>query len=349
MTVYLTQGVSLLPQSLTLENLYQKYFPSNIQSIKYISENDYKLPIVDKMVRRVSNAQSRWLLYAGINSWELNLAQKVQPHERGLFLGLSTSDSDDTIDPVAFDAKCTEDYVNQATTQMQPMIGLTLLNSSTASHLAQHLDIQGENAFFSPHSDAGAMALIEGYYSIYEKRNRLALCGGGSQKISTWYKLSYARLFDKYKSFSLSESASFVTLHTNATQADAKISYVQRTFICHKEDYHRLFKSEKIKTANITQVIHAGLASQIYNPFYELQLFFPNVYQFNIDYQLGYTGPASAFLALNLAIRLKQNRLIVNNINNIDNQHINSDMTTLIIIHSESSCVAILVNFNMTD
>lgn len=349
MTVYLTQGANLLPQSLKLESLYQTSISSNIQPIKCINENDYQLPTVDKMVKRVSNAQSRWLLWAGINSWVSGLAQEVQPYQRGLFLGLATSDADDTINPVAFDANCTEDYINQATTQMQPMIGLTLLNSSSASHLAQHLDIQGENGFFSPHSDAGAIALIEGYYSVNEKCNGLALCGGGSQKISTWYKLSYARLFDKYKLLSLSEAASFVTLHTNAKHADAKISHVQRAFIRHEKDYHQLFESLKTKAGHITQVIHTGLSSQTYQQFDDLQLFFPNVYQFNIDNQLGYVGPASAFIALNFAITLKQNRLIVKNLNDIESQSINSDMTTLIVIHSESSCVTILVNFNIRD
>lgn len=349
MTVYLTRGVNLLPQSLKLDDLYQTNISTNSRLIRAIDENNYQLPTVDKMVKRVSNAQSRWLLWTGINSWNSSLAQEVQPEQRGLFLGLGTSDADDTVNPVAFDANTTEDYINQVTTQMQPMIGLTLLNSSSASHLAQHLDIQGDNGFFSPHSDAGATALIEGYYSIFEKHVKLALCGGGSQKISTWYKLSYARLFDKYKQLSVSEAASFVNLHTNANHADAKISHVQRTFIRHENDYYRLFESLRNKASHITQVIHAGLASQIYQQFDDLQSFFPNVYQFNIDRQLGYVGPASAFIALNLAIRLKQNHLIVKNINEIESQSINSDMNTLIVIHSESSCIAVLVNFDIKD
>lgn len=349
MTVYLTRGANLLPQALKLDDLYKTNLTSNAQSVRSIDEGNYQLPTVDKMVKRVSNAQSRWLLWTGINSWDLSLAQEVRPEQRGLFLGLGTSDADDTIDPVAFDANTTDDYINQVTTQMQPMIGLTLLNSSSASHLAQHLDIQGDNGFFSPHSDAGAIALIEGYYSIFEKHAKLALCGGGSQKISTWYKLSYAKLLDKYKQLTLSEAASFVTLHSNANYADAKISHVQRTFIHHKNDYYRLFESLKNRASHITQVIHAGLASQIYQQFDDLQLFFPNVYQFNIDRQLGYVGPASAFIALNLAIKLKQNQLIVRNINEIESQNINSDMNTLIVIHSDSSCIAVLVNFNIKD
>ncbi len=68
--------------------------------------------------------------------------------------------------------------------EIYPLRTLTMLNNIAVCQAAIHLNIQGENAVFSPHGDAGCQALGEGANVVSEGRARAVLAGGVSEVIS---------------------------------------------------------------------------------------------------------------------------------------------------------------------
>ncbi|KMJ43827.1 hypothetical protein AB204_17645 [Xenorhabdus khoisanae] len=365
MGIYITSGTSLLPDGLSVDDIIHGRIPDvhlpadpshlpNILGERCIDETAFAMPRMDKIVRRVANAQSRWVLYTGIKTWENSIGDRFSPEQRGLFIGLGTSDADDSSTPIAFDAKDDEDYVVKALVETPPLMGLTLLNTSTASHLSQHLDITGDNGFFSPHVDAGGNALLEGYYSIKEKRSQFVLCGGGSQKISTWYYLAYENLI-KGVPWIPAEAASFITLHEDSHHADSEISQVFRTLLLHRDHVGRLLawmsgekmSEEKVSEENSSpaQIIHVGkitdeFTAQVYDTF-------PSAAQFNLDKALGYCGSAAPFVAINLAIEIHKKGTAIDNVSrNARSQH-SSGLTWILVHGLENQCTAILLRMGM--
>ncbi|WP_340621071.1 hypothetical protein [Xenorhabdus siamensis] len=357
MGIYITRGSSLLPDSLSMDdiiygNIKEAYLSDNTPRLphiigeRFIKKGDFVMPSMDKMIRRAAHEQSQWVLYTGIKTWENSIGANFTPEQRGLFIGLGTSDSDNNFYLIASDTKDDKDYVSKALVETPPLMGLMLLNTSTASLLSQHLNITGDNAFFSPHVDAGGHALLEGYYSIKEKRSQFALCGGNAQKILTWYYLAYEHLLGDTP-WLPAEAASFISLHEDSQNADGEITYVNRMIIYDSNQYTRFLS--KIITSGLSphQIIHVGKVDSEYIPLtYKI---FSDAVQFNLDKAIGYTGPAASFIAINLAIEMSQKTL------GIDNTHANliyqqPSPLVLILVHGlEKQCIAVLLRMKMAE
>lgn len=355
MKIYITRGISLLPDSLNINDIIHgnikkadlsdnKLRLPHITGERFIKERDFVMPSMDKMIRRTAHEQSQWVLYTGIKTWENSIGENFPPDQRGLFIGLGTSDADNNFYLIASDTKDDKDYVSRALVETPPLMGLALLNTSTASHLSQHLGITGDNAFFSPHIDAGGHALLEGYYSIKEKRCQFALCGGNAQKISTWYYLAYERLIGDTP-WLPAEAASFITLHGDSQNADGEITYANRMIINDSNQYTRFLS--KIITSGLSphQIIHVGnVGSEYISSTHDV---FPDAIQFNLDKAIGYTGPAASFIAINLAIEMYQKTV------GVDNTHSNLiyqqlSPLVLILVHGlEKQCIAVLLRMRM--
>ncbi|EHT04836.1 beta-ketoacyl synthase N-terminal-like domain-containing protein [Klebsiella oxytoca] len=349
MKVYVSAGATLLPQCFRIEDTGKENFSIPLHNDgdmfieNMIADSDFQLCNIDKTVKRISNLQSRWLLHSGIKTWnDSTIGEFVSPEERGIFLGLGTSDSDDNITPVGFSEKDKNSYVATALTNMQPTIGLTLLNTSSASQLAQHLDIRGDNAFFSPHSDAGASAVIEGFYSIYHKKNKIALCGGVSQKISDWFYLSYEKVLRDRNCLNLTEASSFILIHNDAEHASAQLGHIQRSVIHDQTQYQRFLKKYHHLARNRLALIHIGLGCDNYDYLEPDDHVFAGVPSIKLERHLGYSGAASVFLAINYAIYRHNNGKA-----NAGNQPPNLANQVLIINHGlHGNCAAMMLNFN---
>ncbi|MDC9597285.1 hypothetical protein [Xenorhabdus anantnagensis] len=355
MGIYITSGMSLLPDGLSIDDIIHgkiqeahlsnrsPHLP-NILGERCIDETSFVMPRMDKIVRRVANAQSRWVLYTGIETWENSFGDEFPPEQRGLFIGLGTSDADDSSIPIAFDAENDEDYVSRALIETPPLMGLTLLNTSTASHLSQHLDITGDNGFFSPHVDAGGNAFLEGYYSIKEARSQFVLCGGGSQKISTWYYLSYERLI-KDVPWIPAEAASFITLHEDSHHADGEVSQVFRTTLHNRDQVGRLLTWMSGENRLPAQIIHVGKTKAEFTA--QVDDMLPSALQFHLDKAMGYCGAAAPFVAINLLIEMHKKGLAIDNVNqNARCQH-SSDLAWILVHGLDNQCIAILLRMGM--
>ncbi|WP_316425999.1 beta-ketoacyl synthase N-terminal-like domain-containing protein [Klebsiella oxytoca] len=349
MKVYVTAGATLLPQCFSIEDTVNenRLIPSQNDGDMFIenmiSDGDFQLCNVDKTVKRISNRQSRWLLHSGIKTWnDTTIGELASPEERGLFLGLGTSDCDDNVTPVGFSEKDKNSYVATALANMQPTIGLTLLNTSSASQLAQHLDIRGDNAFFSPHSDAGASALIEGIYSIYHQKNKIALCGGVSQKISDWFYLSYEKVLRDRNCLNLTEASSFIFIHNDAERASAQLGDIRRSLIHDQTQYQQFLKQYHHLARDSFALIHTGLGCDNYDYLEPDDYVFADVPTIKLERHLGYSGAASVFLAINYAIYRHNNGKA-----NAGSRPPNPANQVLIINHGlHGNCAAMVLNFN---
>ena len=74
--------------------------------------------------------------------------------------------------------------------EIYPLWPLSMLNNISFCQVAINLDIKGENSVFSPAADSGAQAMIEGFNTVLDKKARVVLAGGVSEKVSP---LSLAR------------------------------------------------------------------------------------------------------------------------------------------------------------
>lgn len=352
MNVFVSAGASLLPPHLRIDkDVFLE--PKELAQFRHgdfienkLSDSDYHLINADKTVRRISNSQSRWLLYSGEMTWKkTSLSNDYSPEKRGLFLGFGTSDADDNIIPVGFSEKDRKCYVNTAMKDMQPTIGLTLLNTSCASQLAQHLDIRGDNAFFSPHSDAGASALIEGFYSISQQKSKIALCGGASQKISEWFYLSYEHTLRRRNFFNLTEASSCILLHSDESKSSAKLDNVYRTVIHNQSQYRNFFRGFKHQYDDFFSIVHTGLGSINYDFLSQDENVLTDIPTFYFDKTYGYSGASSIFLAINYLIE-KWNGYRAD----IDTTAPGISSQALIINHGlQGSCMAVVLNFNRVE
>lgn len=68
--------------------------------------------------------------------------------------------------------------------EIHPLWPLSMLNNVSFSQVAISLDIRGENAVFAPHADSGAAAVAEAVRALSERKVKIALAGGVSEKVS---------------------------------------------------------------------------------------------------------------------------------------------------------------------
>jgi 3-oxoacyl-[acyl-carrier-protein] synthase II len=68
--------------------------------------------------------------------------------------------------------------------EIHPLWPLTMLNNIGFCQVAIDLSIKGENAVFASHATAGIEAVVEGFWTIKEKRAKAAIVAGVSAKIS---------------------------------------------------------------------------------------------------------------------------------------------------------------------
>jgi 3-oxoacyl-[acyl-carrier-protein] synthase II len=86
-------------------------------------------------------------------------------------------------------------FYSQAYQEIHPLWPLSMLNNISFCQVAIDLGIKGENSVFSPHSDSGMHAIIEGFNAIVDKRVKAVLAGGVSEKVSL-HSIARAADFD---------------------------------------------------------------------------------------------------------------------------------------------------------
>ncbi len=121
----------------------------------------------------------------------------IAKEDIGFFAGMGMVDYtiEDLMPAIAnsMDEKGELDYdafYSKAYREIYPLWPLSMLNNISFCQVAIHLDIRGENIVFSPHADSGAQAIVEGVRAVLEKKSRVVLAGGVSEKVSP---LSLAR------------------------------------------------------------------------------------------------------------------------------------------------------------
>ncbi len=123
--------------------------------------------------------------------------QSIRSEEIGFFAGMGMVDYDvesllpailksiDSTGNIDYDAFYSHGYE-----EIYPLWPLAMLNNISFCQVAINLDLKGENSVFSPVADSGAQAMIEGFNTILDKKARVVLAGGVSEKVSP---LSLAR------------------------------------------------------------------------------------------------------------------------------------------------------------
>jgi 3-oxoacyl-[acyl-carrier-protein] synthase II len=86
-------------------------------------------------------------------------------------------------------------FYTKGYTEIYPLWPLSMLNNISFCQVATSLDIQGENAVFSPHGDSGAMAAAEAMRALMDSRAKVVLCAGVSEKVSP-FSLARAHLWE---------------------------------------------------------------------------------------------------------------------------------------------------------
>ena len=121
----------------------------------------------------------------------------VSPDETGYFAGMGMVDYNiEDILPAVLNSTDREgnlDYdkfFSDACRQIHPLWPLSMLNNISFCQVAIDLNIKGENTVFSSHADSGIHSIIEACNVVFEKKARVALAGGVSEKVSP---LSMAR------------------------------------------------------------------------------------------------------------------------------------------------------------
>lgn len=142
---------------------------------------------------RIAGLQTWLLLRACTEAWEQAKLSGAGLSGRriGLFAGLGPADyrPEDLFCAAqasvgSFGAMDYERFFREGYRQIHPLWILSVLNNVALCQAAVRLGIQGDNAVFSPHSDAGARALWEGVQSVTEGRSDAALAGGVSAELS---------------------------------------------------------------------------------------------------------------------------------------------------------------------
>ncbi|MHB6908908.1 beta-ketoacyl synthase N-terminal-like domain-containing protein [Streptomyces sp. CB02959] len=154
---------------------------------------------VHRRVLRTSEKQARMALYGA----RLALAG---PAERGpvggpgwgLYLGLPTVDEEllrfGALDRLHKAAGSPGEVAALYGREVPPFSGLSHLNSTAAAHISAVFGLTGAMAAYSPFSDAGLTALIDGALSVAEGENEAALVGAVSPKVHPLLFAQYEEL-----------------------------------------------------------------------------------------------------------------------------------------------------------
>ncbi|MGG2465986.1 beta-ketoacyl synthase N-terminal-like domain-containing protein [Streptomyces sp. RGM 3693] len=154
---------------------------------------------VHRRVLRTSEKQARMALYGA----RLALAG---PAERGpvggpgwgLYLGLPTVDEEllrfGALDRLHKAAGSPGEVAALYGREVPPFSGLSHLNSTAAAHISAVFGLTGAMAAYSPFSEAGLTALIDGALSVAEGENEAALVGAVSPKVHPLLFAQYEEL-----------------------------------------------------------------------------------------------------------------------------------------------------------
>lgn len=123
--------------------------------------------------------------------------QSITSEDIGFFAGMGMVDYDvesllpavlksiDSVGKIDYDAFYSHGYK-----EIYPLWPLAMLNNISFCQVSINLDLKGENSVFSPAADSGAQAMVEGFNTVLDKKARVVLAGGVSEKVSP---LSLAR------------------------------------------------------------------------------------------------------------------------------------------------------------
>ncbi|WEM44644.1 beta-ketoacyl synthase N-terminal-like domain-containing protein (plasmid) [Photobacterium sp. DA100] len=335
MPAYLKQGQQQLPEGMGWEVFFsQASFPvtalDNNTSLgladqaAYLRDTDLKQIEVSRIVRKTSEKQSRWVIENSVNSWRQYFGDQAGGGRAGLFLGLGTVDCDDDGEQISFHGDYNQ-LAREGLCQIKPLSGLTLLNSTTASHIAERLQITGVNGVYSPHADAGGNAFAEAYFNLTENQCDVALVSGGSQKITPWYFLAYQSVLSgvSAQSWCPAEAVASVLLSQSPQSAEGALLSVHRGFSANFQASQYLLDQIALQLAqshagtsfeNPLQIIHVGLPEPAQKMVAPMSRFFPGAHQLLLDTVIGTTGPAGAAIGVNLALEiLKRQEMLSSN------------------------------------
>ncbi|MGR5063618.1 beta-ketoacyl synthase N-terminal-like domain-containing protein [Photobacterium sp. DNB22_13_2] len=334
MPVYLRQGQQRLPKDMGWDVFFsQAPLPvtaiDNTSSLGlaskagYLSDTDLKQVGVSRIVRKTSEKQSRWVIENSVNSWRMLLGEQLADEKTGLFLGLGTVDCDDDGEQISFQGDYAE-LAREGLSQIKPLSGLTLLNSTTASHIAELLQITGVNGVYSPHADAGGNAIVEAYYNLSENQCEIALVSGGSPKITPWYFLAYQSILKGFSGqyWFPTEAVATALLSKNSQSSEGCLLCVQRGFSAdfqvnnHSLDHISLHLSQSqdaLLFESPLQVIHVGLPEIAQKTISSFNRFFPGSHHLLLDKLIGTSGPASAIVGVNLALEIFKRQVMLSN------------------------------------
>ena len=324
-TVYLKTGKEMLPglasvaqvldgEAVTPRPIAAEQSLGLVSRVATLEDSDLKACGAGRMVRKTSERQARWVIDAAVSGWQCCAAECL-PERAGLFLGLGTVDCEDDDQPILFNGDLNE-YAAKMLTEAKPLAGLTLLNSTAASHIAQLLNITGVNAVFSPFADAGAQALCEAWFCIHEEKIDQALIAAGSQKISPWYFLAYRDMLSQWDADEAfpAESATSIIASYDRDNADGCLLLVKRTFVSQAEN--ELPALDELLTelagrhiALPKHIIVTGRFSFTEHQAQCLDDYLPGASLHYIDKSLGFTGAAGAIHAVNLALFMFKHQL----------------------------------------
>ncbi len=312
-----------------------------------LSDDDLKSLGAGRIVRKTSERQSRWVIGTAVKTWQAFSSAK-DLSQVGLFLGVGIVDCEDDDTPYST-AETLSGYTADALSETKPLAGLTVLNSTAASHIANILGITGVNSVFSPYADAGAQAIIEAFYNIQEGKCEHALVAGGSQKVTPWYFLSYRHFFKKFTQYApcATESASAVIVSNESAGAGVTLLGVQRAFVNNDVDAYpgldtllSAMGDEKITSP--AQVIYCGRYGLTEPMQQQLQRYFPTAALCNLEQLIGYTGPAAALHAVQLASAMLAQNKGIETSTAIDIKAITAT-TVLIICHGDQGQICYLL------
>jgi hypothetical protein len=151
---------------------------------------------VHRKTLRTTAKQTRLAMYGAQLS--LHEISDLDGPEWGLFLGLPTvlnplvpKNLLPQQDEIALSpAEVAELYLRE----LPPFFALTDSNNIMAGHIAIRFGITGPTAVYSPFSDAGMQALIDGALAVAENDCDKALVGAASPQISPWQAMQYQDL-----------------------------------------------------------------------------------------------------------------------------------------------------------
>ena len=332
--VFLTTGQHLLP---SIDNIAQLLDGAHVtpvyldaqESTDYLKRAallaDEKIkPLADekplsmnRIIRKTSERQACWVILAGVKTWAnyvesyTRKGSAIDAHRVALFLGLGTVDCDDEAIPFECGGS-SSDYIAYMLNETKPLTGLTLLNSSAGSHIAQLTGIRGVNGMFSPLADAGAQALIEAYFSISEQRSDHALVAAGSQKVTPWYGVVHRDLLlQSYPSSFPTEASAALVATRFPVKGGCQLYGVKRLF---STDNHAglpqlqpwLIDLREQGFSTPTHIIYTGAVNLTVSQKQDLLVAVPDATICCLDQLIGYTGPVSALIAVHLAQAMLQ-------------------------------------------